>query len=93
MGEEVIKVDKQRVEGAIDQAVGSAKSHVGEWTGNGYMEAEGDAQQIKGKVETSVGKLKDAVRAARDSAARCDCKPGVKCQHREDVVPENLPLL
>jgi uncharacterized protein YjbJ (UPF0337 family) len=57
-------MDKQRVKGAIDQAVGSAKSHIGNLTGDTGTQVEGAVQQIKGKVETAVGKLKDGVRYA-----------------------------
>ena len=55
-------MNEQRVNGAIDQAVGSAKSHLGNLTGNTGTQIEGAAQQIKGKVETAVGKLNDSVR-------------------------------
>jgi uncharacterized protein YjbJ (UPF0337 family) len=55
-------MDKQRVKGAVDEVVGSAKRHVGGWTGNTQTQAEGAAQQFKGKVETAVGKVKDADR-------------------------------
>jgi len=53
-------MNKQRVNGAIDEVVGSAKRHVGNLTGNPRTQLEGAAQQVKGKVETAVGKLKDA---------------------------------
>jgi len=39
----------------------------------------GAAQQIKGKVETAVGKVKDAARDAKDNAAaqhKCNQKAG-----------------
>jgi uncharacterized protein YjbJ (UPF0337 family) len=68
-------MDKNRVKGTIDEAVGSAKRHVGGLTGNTKTEVEGAAQQLKGKVENTVGKVKDAVRDAHDkSAAPCDTK-------------------
>jgi uncharacterized protein YjbJ (UPF0337 family) len=61
-------MDKQRVNGAIDQVVGSAKSHVGNLTGNTGTQVEGAVQQVKGKAETAVGKLKDSVRDAQTNA-------------------------
>jgi uncharacterized protein YjbJ (UPF0337 family) len=61
-------MDKARVQGTIDEAVGSAKRHVGKWTGDTRTELEGAAQQIKGKVENAVGKLKDAARDAHSRA-------------------------
>jgi uncharacterized protein YjbJ (UPF0337 family) len=57
-------MDKQRVNGAIDEAVGSVKSHIGNLTGDTKTQVEGAGQQIKGKVETAVGKLNDATRDA-----------------------------
>jgi uncharacterized protein YjbJ (UPF0337 family) len=61
-------MDKDRVKGAIDKAVGSAKRHVGNAIGDIRTQAEGAGQEIKGEVETGVGKLKDAVRDARKNA-------------------------
>jgi len=52
-------MNKQKIDGAIDQAVGSAKSAIGRLTGNLGTQAGGAAQQIKGKVESAVGELKD----------------------------------
>ncbi|MGA9072445.1 MAG: CsbD family protein [Terracidiphilus sp.] len=60
-------MNKDKVKGAVDQAVGGAKRRVGVWTGNVNTQAEGVVQEIIGKVETSRGKLKDAVREALDS--------------------------
>ncbi len=63
-------MDKDRVKGAVDDAVGRAKRQVGEWTGDTRTQAEGAAQQIKGKTEKVVGQVKDAVRDARTDADR-----------------------
>ena len=61
-------MDKQRVKGAYDEAAGGVKRQVGKWTGDTGTEVAGAVQQIKGKVETAVGKLKDAAREAHDNA-------------------------
>jgi uncharacterized protein YjbJ (UPF0337 family) len=61
-------MNKNRVKGTIDEVVGSAKRHVGRLTGNSRTEVEGGAQQLKGKVENTVGKVKDAARNARDNS-------------------------
>jgi uncharacterized protein YjbJ (UPF0337 family) len=53
-------MDQGRITGAIDEAVGSAKRNIGKLTGDTGTEVEGAAQQVKGKVETAVGKLTDA---------------------------------
>jgi uncharacterized protein YjbJ (UPF0337 family) len=61
-------MNQQRVNGAIDEVVGSAKRHIGNLTGDTRTQVEGAAQQIKGKVETTVGKLTDATRNARNDS-------------------------
>lgn len=59
-------MNKDRVKGMMDEVAGSAKSKVGELTDNPKLQAEGIAQQAKGKVESAWGKTKDAVRDAID---------------------------
>jgi uncharacterized protein YjbJ (UPF0337 family) len=44
------------------------KRQVGEWTGDENAQAEGAADQVKGKVQNAWGKLKDAGRDAADKA-------------------------
>ena len=61
-------MDKQRVKGAYDEAAGSVKRQIGEWTGNTGTEVAGAAKEIKGRVETAVGKMKDAASEAHDNA-------------------------
>lgn len=76
-------MDKQRVKGAYDEVVGTAKRQIGEWTGNTGTEVAGAARQIKGKVETAVGKLKDGVREASGKAtARNEANEEVKRENR-----------
>jgi uncharacterized protein YjbJ (UPF0337 family) len=55
-------MNEQKIKGAIDEVVGSAKRHIGNLTGDTGTEVEGAAQQIKGKVESAVGVLKDKLR-------------------------------
>jgi uncharacterized protein YjbJ (UPF0337 family) len=59
-------MDKDRIKGTMDDAAGRVKRQAGEWTGNPNTQAEGAAQQIKGKTEKAVGQIKDAVRDAQD---------------------------
>ena len=61
-------MDKDRVKGAVDDTVGRAKRQVGEWTGDVNTQAEGAAQQIKGKAEKAWGNVKDAARDVNDKA-------------------------
>jgi uncharacterized protein YjbJ (UPF0337 family) len=63
-------MNKDTAKGAMDDAMGRAKRQVGEWTGNTNTQAEGVAQQIKGKAEKAVGNVKDAVHNAQTDADR-----------------------
>ena len=59
-------MDKDRIEGKMDDIKGRAKRQVGEWTGDEDLQAEGTADQAKGKTQNAFGKLKDAGRDAID---------------------------
>ena len=48
-------VDKDRVKGAAEQATGKAKEWAGKATGDAKTESEGKADQVKGKVQNTVG--------------------------------------
>ena len=63
-------MDSDRIKGKTDDIAGRVKRQVGEWTGDTETEAEGAAQQVKGKVQNAFGKAKDAVRDAVDDAKR-----------------------
>jgi uncharacterized protein YjbJ (UPF0337 family) len=55
-------MDKDRVEGKIEDVKGRVKRQVGEWTGDEDAQSEGAAQQVKGKIQNAWGQAKDAVR-------------------------------
>jgi uncharacterized protein YjbJ (UPF0337 family) len=57
-------MDKDKVKGTVDDTAGRIKRQVGEWTGDTGAQAEGAAQQVKGKVEKAWGNVKDAARDA-----------------------------
>ena len=57
-------MNKDRVKGMMDEVAGCAKRKAGELTDNPKLQAEGMAQQVKGKAEGAWGKTKDAVRDA-----------------------------
>jgi len=61
-------MNKDNVKGTMDDAAGRAKRQVGEWTGDTDTQADGIAQQIKGKAEKAWGNVKDAARDANDNA-------------------------
>jgi uncharacterized protein YjbJ (UPF0337 family) len=55
-------MDKDRIEGAAEQAKGKIKEEAGKITGDSKTEAEGKADQVKGKVRNTVGGIKDTLR-------------------------------
>ncbi len=61
-------MDKDRVKGAINDAVGRVKRQAGEWTGDPNTQVEGAAQQAKGKAQKAWGNMKDAAREAQHEA-------------------------
>lgn len=60
-------MNNDTVKGTMDDAAGRAKRQVGEWTGDTATQADGAAQQVKGKVEKAWGNVKDAARDATNS--------------------------
>ena len=87
-------MDKDRVKGTIDEVVGSAKRKVGNLTGDKRTEIKGAAQQIKGKVENAVGKLKDAGRDAREHVvASSVAVKETERKNREAVLARNHVVL
>jgi uncharacterized protein YjbJ (UPF0337 family) len=57
-------MDKDRIEGSVEQAKGEVKEIAGKIVGDSKLETEGKAQQVAGKVQNTVGGLKDAVKEA-----------------------------
>jgi len=57
--------DQDRVEGAAKTMGGKVKEGLGKVTGDEKMKAEGRADQVEGKVQNTVGGVKDAVRDGR----------------------------
>lgn len=55
-------MNKDRVKGAIDEKVGRAKQKAGDLTGDTSLQVKGIAQQVKGKLQNTWGKAKDAAR-------------------------------
>ena len=55
-------MDKDRVEGAANNIGGKAKEAAGKVLGDEKLKAEGQAQQIAGKVQNAIGGAKDAVK-------------------------------
>ena len=57
-------MDKDRIQGAADQAKGAVKETVGKAMGDVKLQTDGQADKLKGKIESAVGGVKDAVRDA-----------------------------
>lgn len=58
-------IDKDRVEGSMDQMKGRVKEAAGNLTGDQKLRAEGRADQTKGKLQNMLGSIKDALRGKR----------------------------
>ncbi|MSO68161.1 MAG: CsbD family protein [Pseudolabrys sp.] len=57
-------MNKDRIEGSVEQAKGKMKEVAGKAVGDSKLETEGKAQQVAGKVQNAVGGFKDAVKEA-----------------------------
>jgi len=57
-------MDKDRIEGAGKNIKGKIKEGVGKVTGDTKTEAEGQADQAEGKVQNTIGGIKDKAREA-----------------------------
>ena len=57
-------MDKDRVDGAGQKAMGSIKEAAGKVTGDAKLQAEGKADKAAGSVKNAIGGAKDAVRDA-----------------------------
>ena len=59
--------NKDEVGGKMDQAAGTAKEKVGEWTGDERLEAEGEVQNAEGETQETWGKFKRGISETVDS--------------------------
>lgn len=55
-------MDEDRIKGSARQAKGTAKSVAGKITGDTKLEAEGKAEKAAGKIQNTVGGIKDSLR-------------------------------
>jgi len=62
MARRLAVVDKDRVKGSAKQAKGKLKEVAGKTTGDKKLENEGWAEKMKGKVQNTLGGIRDAVR-------------------------------
>lgn len=54
-------MDKDRIKGQAKDVIGSAKETIGKATGDKETERSGQADQVEGKVQKGVGKVKDTL--------------------------------
>ncbi|WP_404419264.1 CsbD family protein [Brevundimonas vesicularis] len=54
--------DHDRIEGAAKNMGGKVKEGVGKMTGDTKLQAEGKADQVEGKIQNTVGGVKDSLR-------------------------------
>ena len=57
--------DHDRIEGAAKNLGGKAKEAAGKVTGDEKLKADGRADQVEGKVQNTVGGVKDALKDGR----------------------------
>ncbi len=62
--EERAMVDKDRVDGSAKNIGGKLKEGVGNVTGDSKMQTEGKADQAEGKIQNTVGGIKDSIKDA-----------------------------
>jgi uncharacterized protein YjbJ (UPF0337 family) len=55
-------MDKDRIEGSAKQAKGSIKEKAGKAMGDAKLEGEGKVDKTEGKVQNTIGGLKDNLR-------------------------------
>ena len=60
-------VDKDRIEGAAKNLGGKLKEAAGRLVGDEKLKAEGRADQAEGRVQNTVGGVKDGIRDALDT--------------------------
>ena len=59
-------MNKDRIQGSATQAKGKVKEVAGKVTGDTKLENEGKVEKAAGKIQNTVGRLKDADKEAVD---------------------------
>ncbi len=57
-------MDKDRIVGSAKQVKGSIEEVVGKAVGDSKLQADGEADQTKGRIQNAVGGVKDTIRDA-----------------------------
>jgi len=53
-------MNKDEIKGKVNDVKGRVERQAGEWTGDTDAQVKGAGDQLKGKVQQGVGKMKDA---------------------------------
>jgi uncharacterized protein YjbJ (UPF0337 family) len=56
-----MKPNKDEIKGEIDRTIGAAKEHIGQVTGDPFLESEGSDQRAAGEAQKTVGNAKRKV--------------------------------
>jgi uncharacterized protein YjbJ (UPF0337 family) len=59
-------MDKDRIQGSVQQAKGKVKEVAGKVAGDAKLEAEGKSDKAGGKIQNAVGGVKDKLRGKQD---------------------------
>jgi uncharacterized protein YjbJ (UPF0337 family) len=55
-------MDKDRISGSAKQLKGELKVVAGKLVGDAKLQADGEADRVKGKIQNAVGSVKDALK-------------------------------
>jgi len=66
-------MNKDRIQGSVEQAKGKIKEVAGKVTGDAKLETEGKTQQVAGKIQNAVGGFKDAVTLSGHRGVTVQC--------------------
>jgi uncharacterized protein YjbJ (UPF0337 family) len=55
-------MDKDRIDGSVEHVKGKVKEVAGKVTGDSKLEGEGKTDQLAGKVQNTIGSIKDTLR-------------------------------
>jgi len=58
-----------KIKGAANEAIGSAKQGIGKIVGSDKLKVEGVAQEVLGKAQVAVGKAKETIKKGATAAA------------------------
>jgi len=88
-----MRFDKGRVNGKMNVIAGRVKRQVGEWTGDNEAQAEGLAQEMKGKAQQAWSGVKEALRALQNKALAAQNHKSAENSGSRNTARSAIPLL